>query len=201
MKLKFKTKQKAGLSLVELVIVLAISGLMIIVALTTFGQRKTVATKDAVNQLVADLQRVRNEAQKGLGPTTTTGNDAIGPGETLYGEAVMFSNGCSGSNAKGCLVVYKLKLSANKTQISDYESYNMPLNESLSFVWSGVDCQTSYMGCYSLKESYLPVSGSFPMVVYLNGSGDAYSTPAKVNLKTIPSHKTLAITTLTIRVT
>lgn len=174
--MRAKTKRSRGISLVEVVIVLAISALLIGIAIGTFGQRRKVATQDAINQLVSSIQTVKSEAQKGLGPTTPAGTTAIQTspsGTTLYGEAAQFVNNCNGGS-QSCIVVFKLMRDPSGN-ISSYESYTIPLKEGLSFVFSSGSCTTTYNTCYTQGGSPSQIAGgTSPMIVFLNGSGAGY---------------------------
>src|SRR5262245_33061209 len=130
MKLKRKTK-RSGMSLVEVVIVLAISAMLITIAISTLGQRRGVAVDDEVNQIVAQIEKVRNEAQKGSGPPPNSG--AISSGETLFGQAIEFDAHCASNSSNSCMRIYKLKRGFNQAAsqpsnvIDSYESYDVPV--------------------------------------------------------------------------
>lgn len=186
-----RKNQNKGFSLIEVTIVLAISMAMIGIVAGVYAQRRSVTNDDAAKQLAANIQKVRNEAQKGLGPTNNT---VFASGETLFGEAIEFRNSCT--NSQPCLRVYKLKEGVTpqgnpNNVISVYETYDVPSPQGFQFSLisdSGNSC-AGFMSCYALPGTpaglYLPLSASpvlavsgfdsNMMVVVRNGSGDMYA--------------------------
>ncbi len=183
--MRVKIVKPAGISLVEVMIVLAISSLLIGIALAAFGQRRGVAVHDATNRVVSEVESVRIEAQKGLGPgnpNAAVGSpDYIASGETLFGEAIEFANNCSGSGTPACMHVYKLKQGYNAAagrpdgQISSYESYTIAMDENLSFDLNlASDCTTGFSSCVQQNPSsanWSPLANSNALLVIQNSSG------------------------------
>jgi prepilin-type N-terminal cleavage/methylation domain-containing protein len=180
--------KRRGVSLVELIIVLAISALMVTIAIATFGSRKRVVADDAAKQLESIYQTARNEAQQGLGPTNGA---TFNPGETLFGQAIQFRNNCTGTTS--CITVYKLK--QNGTTVSSYESYDVNLREGLRFDIGITNPCNSFASCYQppgassyQKLDQAPISMNGPQtltVVIRNGNGGSYafaSVPGVIGL-------------------
>lgn len=172
--------KRRGVSLVELIIVLAISALMVTIAIATFGSRKRVVADDAAKQIESIYQTARNEAQQGLGPTNGA---TFNPGETLFGQAMQFRNNCTGTTS--CITVYKLK--QNGTTVTSYESYDVNLREGLMFDLTSNLTSSScpaFGTCYQSPGSSVykglgvsPINMaaiSVPMVVVRNGNGGNY---------------------------
>lgn len=183
-----------GFSLIEVTIVLAISVVMIGVVAGVYAQRRNVTNNDAAQQVASMVQNVRNEAQKGLGPT----NGAVfASGETLFGEGMEFRNNCMAS--KACLRVYKLKEGVDSKGLPNnavivYETYDVATPQDFQFglVTTGsTSCTTQYVSCYSkppsatnfallsqpLSTGGLNLGGLAAnlLVVVRNGSGDMYA--------------------------
>lgn len=167
--------KRRGISLVEVTIVLAISGLMLVIAISTFSMRAGVAVDDAAKQVESAYQKAHNEAVQGLG---STNNHTFSAGDELFGQAIQFRNFCSGSQS--CLTVFKLKKSSSNV-VSSYETYDVPLREGLEFGYLVTDC--SFVSCYQAPGasmrllSEVPISmatGQVPMIVTKNGNGGSY---------------------------
>lgn len=165
--------------------VLAISALLITIAFATFGQRRGVAVDDEVNQIVAQINKIRNEAQKGSGPPSDS--PALTAGETLFGQAIEFDARCSSNGGNSCMHIYRLKrgfstISNQPTnQISPYESStDIPVTENLLFqlaTKSGCNNQF-YLGYKQPGSSkfcdpslFMGASQANPMIVIETGSG------------------------------
>lgn len=174
-----KVKNK-GFSLVEVVIVLAISAGLIVIALSVFSQRRRVASDDAVEQIASSVQTVRNEAQNGFGPADDTG---FNHNDTLYGEAIRFSNGADCNNNLPCMIVYKLKASKNgaNTVFSSYENYQIPNPNGVEY-YNAVEpapgsCSNNavLLSCFTAKDGIASVVDSRDYFLLIkNGSGAMY---------------------------
>lgn len=139
----------AGVTLIEVMIVLAISGLLVVAAIATLGSRNSVLFETSVQKTVNDIRTVVNEARSGLGPAGSqqanqNDNEAylipssIPSGWAIFGEAVEFDNNCSPSGlatAQSCLRVYKLMKSTVTTvhDVIPYERYTIDLPTNLKF--------------------------------------------------------------------
>lgn len=185
-------KQKhAGLSVIEVALVLAISAGIFVIVIGTFSARRRTAYDDSARQVVSQIQTVVNEAQSGKGPTIAT-TDPLYPknNETLFGEAIEFKQAnCSGVANKSCMIVYKLKQQANNGPIVWYEKYQEDLTQNLRFyipLATPPACNT-LTSCYqppngamnTLQSDPLLFCGPFAncdlIVVIRNGSGAMYA--------------------------
>ncbi len=161
--------KKFGFSLVELVIVLAISSMLLVMVGGFYAQRRTVASDDAIRQMISSIQTVQTEARTNLGPT----NGAVfAPGDTFFGEAIEFSN--DGCGDVSCIVVHKLKANATNTIISKYETYNITNSQNLQyFVGSGECSDTTFVSCFTFNSGTSSISNfASYFVVFKSGSGD-----------------------------
>jgi prepilin-type N-terminal cleavage/methylation domain-containing protein len=175
---------KRGFSLIEVMIVLAISAGLIIIAFSTFSQRRRVASDDAANQLVSNIQAVRNEAQNGLGPTN---NSTFAHNETFYGEAIQFSNGQGCNDNQPCMIVYKLKASADGQTFSAYENYQMANPNGIEFYnapspsGAAQNCtsNTAFLSCFTTNTYSVIVPSREFLLLIRNGSGAMYYYPTE----------------------
>lgn len=161
--------KKPGVSIVETLIVIAISGALFVVVLGVFNTRKRAQVDDAARQVMSEIARVRNQAQQGQGPTNATeegvlrgklnqaGNPANLPGNEIFGQAIEFVP-YSGSG-EGKMIVHKLMQNPTSKAISDYGKYEITMPDQLQWnifnssfnqvVNPGtVICETSFMSCY-----------------------------------------------------
>lgn len=185
-------KQKhAGLSVIEVALVLAISAGIFVIVIGTFSARRRTAYDDSARQVVSQIQTVVNEAQSGKGPTISP-SDPLYPknNETLFGEAIQFVQAnCNGIANKSCMIVYKLKQQPNNGPIVWYEKYQQDLTQNLRFylpLSSPPPC-SPYNSCYQppsgtmnvLQNDPLRFCGAFAncdlIVVIRNGSGAMYA--------------------------
>lgn len=166
---KYQNKNyKSGFSLVETVIVLAISAGLIAMVAGIYSQRRNVASDDAINQLYSNVNTVRNEAQKGLGPTNGA---TFNSGETLFGEAIEFSNGAGCSNSLPCLLVHKLKQGVDSNgnpngNLIVYETYQMSSAQTLEMYNPSTSPCSGFRSCFGTS----PWGGRW--LVFANGSGN-----------------------------
>lgn len=162
-----------GFSLIEVMMVLAISAGLIVIALATFSSRHRVASDDAAEQIASSVQAVRNEAQNGLGPTN---NASFGHNETFYGEAIRFSNGANCNNSEPCMIVYKLKANPNSTNFSSYEDYQIPNPNGVEYYnplpESAQNCVPSgnFQSCIT-ATTYSTITTREYLLIIKNGSG------------------------------
>lgn len=172
-------KQKLpGISTVEIIIVLAISTTMVAVAIGFFGTRTRTAQDDAARLVVANIAKVRNEAQQGLGASTDAGRVLL-EGNELFGQAIEF-------NANE-MIVYKLMQKPGNI-VTAYESYSIPLTQQLQW-WIAPGAGSSYCSqfssCYSQPsdEGDMHRLGLSPisllsderlLTVFKNNSGQSY---------------------------
>lgn len=124
--------KRNGFTLVELVIVLALSLAMIGLVSGVYSQRRTLANDDAAKQITSSIQTIAVQAQQGLGPTTTDGTSKFSTGDVIYGEAVEFRSHCSPDiTGNPCMRVYKLKSKAGV--VSSYESYDITSPQNFTY--------------------------------------------------------------------
>ena len=91
-------KQRKGVTLIELIIVLAISAFMITIALNGITNRGRSSFDDGMKQVFNDLRSIQNEAAAGQGPvesnsfTCTSGSEkCLLAGQELVGKGVTLS--------------------------------------------------------------------------------------------------------------
>lgn len=167
---------KNGFTLIELMIVLAISAGLIAIAFTTFAQRRRVASDDAVEQIASSIQTVRNEAQNGLGPDDPS---VFRHDDTFFGEAIEFSNGKGCQNNEPCMIVYKLRSIANTNTFSPYENYQIPNPNGVEFYNKSAESGQSqscsntsiFISCISTKTTSSVVANRDFLLLIRNGSG------------------------------
>lgn len=172
----FKNKHSInGFSLVELVIVLAISALLLTMVGGFYAQRRNVASDDAIQQMISRIQTVQNETQSNLGPASST---SFTTGETFYGEAIEFNNTDCISTDQSCMIVHKLKLSSDGKTIIDYEQTKYDNSQGL-FYFAGPSVSTGctdsgYVSCFSNSTQNSSTDFSGKWVVIRSGSGAMY---------------------------
>jgi len=129
---------KRGVRFSKTVLLAAVAGV--------YSNRTRFVADDAVRQIAADYQKVRNEAQKGLGPTSSA--SGISPGDVIFGQAVEFTKNCSPNI--DCMRVQKLKKQESMDMIEIYETYDIPFEEGykLNFDITG-SCVTDFVSCYT----------------------------------------------------
>ncbi len=164
---------RRGVTLIEVMIVLAISGVLVVIAIGTLGARNSVLFESSARQVENDVKTVYSETISGLGPAgvsnTNPGSDpvAITPpviasnsGEELFGQGLEVVQDCDDSSAvQPCLRVLKLKQTGTPGSqvIVPYERYriNIPAGFELdapagSHYTNGITPALSYGTCYPL---------------------------------------------------
>jgi len=177
-----------GLTIIEVLIVLAISAGLAVISIGAFSSRGRTQSDEAARLVMADIAKVRNEAVQGSGPTTTEGANRLA-GNQIFGQAIEFRT--DSTYLGDTMRVYKLMLSGGTT-ISAYEYYDIPLSQKLKFYvyqsLSGTEtkppCDTFY-SCYNpintLNGQYLGLQSlgqyenSNRMLVIRNRSGETYT--------------------------
>lgn len=192
----------SGFSLIEVTIVMALSLVLVGMVAGIYNLRKGLETDDALKQISSTIQTVRNDAQKGLGPTTDLERQIIAqkPASQLFGQAIGFGNNCvlipsdpTQANAsirtgKSCMYVFKLAQEIESESIYPYGAYavDVPSNMAFNLINSGdaALCNT-YLSCYTKPAANTynnlasaPISSSVtgdPVgIVVRNGSGAMY---------------------------
>lgn len=179
-----KTKRQ-GLTLIEVMLVLALSGILVVAALSTFRGRGSFMFQSNVRQVAENIRTVANETKSGLGPVSYGGSSSstdpsmpqwldtpMSSGEVTFGEALEFYPNCNGSDVNNwCLVVFKLKKSSDGLKIMPYERYpiTVPNNIKINLANStyegapgcaGATAIPSLSGCSTLNLSTVWDSGS-----------------------------------------
>jgi len=115
-----KNKRKA-FSFAEVMIVLAISSGLLVIATLTFSGRSRVQSDEAARLLMQEIRTVRNSAQQGQGPqngVVPAGSELSG--SELFGQAIVFKNEQEGLEVR--------KLAVKGGTISAYETYSISTN-------------------------------------------------------------------------
>ena len=88
---KLTLKPNRGVTLIELILVLAISAFMIVLALGGLTNRGRVQFDDGVSQVLNNLRQVQNEAVNGQAPICTVGaSNCLQSGHQVFGRGVSF---------------------------------------------------------------------------------------------------------------
>lgn len=83
---------RSGVTLIELILVLAISSFMIVLALGGLTNRGRVQFDDGMNQVLNNLREVQNEAVNGQAPICTVGaSNCLQSGHQVFGRGVSFT--------------------------------------------------------------------------------------------------------------
>lgn len=204
-----KSNKNSGFSLIEVTIVMALSLVLVGMVAGIYNLRKGLETDDALKQISSVIQTVRNDAQKGLGPTTDVEREIIDakPSSELFGQAIGFGNNCydipsdprltnpSNRTGKSCIYVIKLAREIGNNNIFAYGLYkiDVPNNMAFNLINAGDACNT-YLSCYSKPNTGIysnlgqppissTVSGDPVGIVIRNGNGAMYAFNG--NLSTI----------------
>jgi prepilin-type N-terminal cleavage/methylation domain-containing protein len=176
-----------GLTIIEVLIVLAVSAGLAVISIGAFSSRGRTQADEAARLMMADIVKVRNDAVQGLGPTTSDGSSKLA-GNELFGQAIEFR---TDDNYLGeTMRVYRLMISGGTT-ISAYEYYDIPLTQNLKFyipqTLAGTESQSP---CNSFYSCYNPISttganlgfqslgqyeASNRMIVIRNRTGETYT--------------------------
>lgn len=93
-----KINSHPGFTLLEIILVLAISIGLVTIAFSFTPDRQRAQFTDSMKQVVGNLQAVQNDVASGLGPPPgcpTSPSCPLAPGEQLIGRAISFSTGTS----------------------------------------------------------------------------------------------------------
>ncbi len=159
-------KRNAGFTLVELVIVIAISLMLIGIVSGVYVLRRQTAYDDAAQQVASSLQTIRNEAQQGSGVSVVGANgnlSGILPGDKIYGQTIKFRFDCGGGVS--CMEVNKLlsRDSGGTINLIPYDRYQVSVPEGLKFINNNTSFSTSYTPTNdsSNNGSLAPPTGTF----------------------------------------
>lgn len=125
-------KNAKGFSLIELTIVMAISILLVAIVSGVYRLRQQTVNDDAAQQILSQIDLVRNEAQRGASSVTGPVTNPTNNPDTLYGQAIMFSDTCFGAG-KSCMAISKLRQTEGSTQLTAYDSRTTDLPEGFKF--------------------------------------------------------------------
>lgn len=184
----FLNKKFIGISTVEVIIVLAISATLFVIAISTINIRKRTEVDDAARQVMSEIARVRNQAQQGLGPTTDQGRQILstnGPNE-LFGQAIEFVQSNCPAVQDSCIKIYKLMETPSK-QIMVYEQEEFKLPQQLAWYlpYENPPNCSNFTSCYTRFGTNTVVDLTNPpinqgtfvwsvILVFRNNSGQSY---------------------------
>lgn len=197
-----KTKRQ-GLTLIEVMLVLALSGVLVVAALSTFRGRNSFTFQNNVRQVGENIRTVANETKSGLGPVSyaagaTNNTDPKKPAaltppfstdDNIYGEAIEFYPKCDSSNIDDwCLVVHKLKINASK-DISAYERYPIELPSNLKINYEDTQYNDVDIDSVTTPSLNIVKNGTSPsdppsevhhlVLSITNSTGEAYAFARK----------------------
>jgi type II secretory pathway pseudopilin PulG len=174
----FKSK-KPGITIVETLLVLAISSALFVVVIGVFNTRKKTQVDDAARQVMDEISKVRNQAQQGQGPSSSTESAALA-GNELFGQAIEFTD--------NKMVVHKLMQNAGKDKsVSEYGSYEIQMPNQLQWnIYSTSQCGGgNFTSCQKLNinsvinPNWTALPGDLTegnmFLVFRNGSGASYA--------------------------
>lgn len=170
-----------GLAIVETILVIAISAALFVVVIGVFTTRQRTQYDDAARQVMAEIAKVRNEAQQGEGPTTQAERD-VQSGKELYGKAIRFNTNGGLANK---MIVENLVVNSSGS-ISSISSKEVKLLEGMNFfVSNGINsasyCSDNITSCYKSGNDYvnlgsnLTVTDGDLVLVFLNRTGAGYA--------------------------
>lgn len=164
----FKFK-KPGIAIVEVLIVLAISGFMFASVIGVFNSRRSSAVDDAALQVVSEIAKVRNEAQENYLPQNVVDANS---GKEFIGKYISF-NGPSASQLN-VGSVFKDN-STGAIYASTIVERTVTLSEGLvAYVYSNstsINCD-QFLSCYKPINSANSTFSASPIYV-LYASGNA----------------------------
>ena len=183
--------KSAGIAIVETILVLAISSGMFLVVISAFNARQRTEANDSARQVMSEIAKVRNQAQKGQGPET----DAVVSNlanQDLFGQAIEFVQPVvSAPTSESKMVVYKLaqERGVNK-KIVIYGKYDIAMPSGLGWYINTSSSPTcnEFTSCYkknppTTPPGYItlnnPIVGTGNagniMLVIRNNSGQSYA--------------------------
>ncbi len=159
---------RPGLAIVEVIMVMVISGLLFVLAIGVFNSRKGIQADDAARQVMSEIARVRNDAQQGLGATGATVPAGL-VNKEIFGQAIQFND--------TKMTVYKLAQDRTTLTISSYEQYDIAMPYQLKWDNNPTYTLGSYGSSYKgVGLGTIPVSsGDLVMLVFRNGTGQSYA--------------------------
>jgi type II secretory pathway pseudopilin PulG len=177
----YKPKNK-GLAIVETILVIAISAALFVIVIGVFSSRQKTQNDDAARQVMAEIAKVRNEAQQGEGPTTQAERD-VQSGKELFGKALIFNVDSIGLTPN--IVVENLFVDT-QGNISKIVSDEIKLFDRMYFYISAGSNSASYCldnitTCFKSGNDYVNLGSNLPttdgslVLVFLNRTGAGYA--------------------------
>ena len=182
--------KSAGIAIVETILVLAISSGMFLVVISAFNARQRTEANDSARQVMSEIAKVRNQAQKGQGPET----DAVVSNlanQDLFGQAIEFVQPVvSAPTSESKMVVYKLAQNRLTKEIGIYGKYDIAMPSGLGWYINTSSSPTcnEFTSCYiknppTTPPGYItlnnPIVGTGNpgniMLVIRNNSGQSYA--------------------------
>ncbi len=164
---------RPGLAIIEVIMVMVISGLLFIIAIGVFNSRKGIEASDSPRQVMSEIARVRTDAQQGLGATPPHDTSNL-LGKEIFGVAIQF-NGTK-------MTVYKLAQSRTTPySISAYESYDIAMPYQLKWDNNPSYNLNNYGPSYNNTNiSTIPgyAMGDLVTLVFKNRTGQSYAFTA-----------------------
>ena len=182
--------KSAGIAIVETILVLAISSGMFLVVISAFNARQRTEANDSARQVMSEIAKVRNQAQKGQGPET----DAVVSNlanQDLFGQAIEFVQPVVfAPTSESKMVVYKLAQNRLNKKIVIYGKYDIAMPSGLGWYINTSSSPTcnEFTSCYiknppttpSVYKTLInPIVGTGDpgniMLVIRNNSGQSYA--------------------------
>ena len=182
--------KSAGIAIVETILVLAISSGMFLVVISAFNARQRTEANDSARQVMSEIAKVRNQAQKGQGPET----DAVVSNlanQDLFGQAIEFVQPVVfAPTSESKMVVYKLAQNRLTKEIGIYGQYDIAMPSGLGWYINTSSSPTcnEFTSCYiknppTTPPGYItlnsPIVGTGNpgniMLVIRNNSGQSYA--------------------------
>lgn len=175
-----------GLTIIEVLIVLAISAGLAVISIGAFSSRGRTQSDEAARLVMADIAKVRNDAVQGLGPTTVQGKNLV-DGKELFGQAIEFRTNDS-TFLGDTMRVYKLMIDSSN-YISAYETYDIPITGGLKLYVpqtvnpvSAPPCN-AFRSCYynyqlgvANYETLLQAQSANRIIIFRNRTGQTYTS-------------------------
>ena len=184
--------KSAGIAIVETILVLAISSGMFLVVISAFNARQRTEANDSARQVMSEIAKVRNQAQKGQGPETAAEVAKLANQDLdLFGQAIEFVQPVVfAPTSESKMVVYKLAQNRLTKEIGIYGQYDIAMPSGLGWYINTSSSPTcnEFTSCYiknppTTPPGYItlnsPIVGTGNpgniMLVIRNNSGQSYA--------------------------
>ena len=184
--------KSAGIAIVETILVLAISSGMFLVVISAFNARQRTEANDSARQVMSEIAKVRNQAQKGQGPETAAEVANLANQDLdLFGQAIEFVQPVVfAPTSESKMVVYKLAQNRLNKKIVIYGKYDIAMPSGLGWYINTSSSPTcnEFTSCYkknppTTPPGYItlnnPIVGTGNagniMLVIRNNSGQSYA--------------------------